>query len=938
MSETDNPVVDSSSSTCGLNMGDGVMESTLDKNVEKAAVDEIDEKPLKLDSAGSSNPSLLAEIMPPPASRSMGPPPSKLMGPPEARSMGPPAPRPMAPPAARKSQQPVMSSSQQSSLKQFPDTEAMPPPPAKKCQLSKGDDPVSAEFDEKALLCSKDGDLAKSGGDRLDEAPDADIKPSKKVPQRSERKVLPKKPRDAPPIDRPEYSQPEWSGTPVPPYHLEILRQGSIIGNVDLTGKPFFTLGRAPTCDVVLEHPSSSRLHAVIQFRSEDSLAFLYDCGSTHGSFVNKHQLKPQMYTPVHIGDVLKFGNSTRMYLFGGPQELIPEKGLSQSDRRHLAQLHSKAKEEQGEEEIRAQQMAAAQMAAALSDGCGWGQAEDAEQEHMVLGEAFDHRNYTGSLTEKQEKLKEKITKREWKMKNMQTEIDRINAKQDQEGGLSSGQQLAVSRNQQHIEQVQEEVEQLDDQLNESIEESILGKKKKTEKPKKKKPVEEEEDDDGSDDDFYDRSNKAKQRKEKKSKTRKQEVETVQSLWTKRVAVEEEQAALEEELKVEELKEASAGARPAPAAVESDDPLDAFMTGLSTEIEKDTCKILRTRLDLLRAELDRVNALIKIADPYGNYKHKPKKPDPAQEETLLDADMEEAEEPEPQRRRAASSVPALAAYTLTSYPKVRRKAPAAAVTPSAHVSPPALEDGAATPSSAAAASSTPAADGAKGPGKEPAGPCVGEPEPEPPAPAETEEATAELAAVAETRKEQSDSIEEPPGSALLEDTQEADEEAAEAGAEAVGEKRLSRREFKKQEKRRRKERKEAEAKAKHAEDGFLKREQLLLMHEQQRKRALVQAARSAAEAGGHVTPVGQPETVSEAQGQVDREIALLLAGSTGAQGVTQLELEESGTAMEGVSSELEPPSMAPGDEKAVWVAPAGQTGDGRTHLNDKYGY
>eukprot|EP00854_Cymbomonas_tetramitiformis_P008720 gene8720-10341_t len=414
----------------------------------------------------------------------------------------------------------------------------MPPPPAKKCQLSKGDDPVSAEFDEKALLCSKDGDLAKSGGDRLDEAPDADIKPSKKVPQRSERKVLPKKPRDAPPIDRPEYSQPEWSGTPVPPYHLEILRQGSII---------------------------------VIQFRSEDSLAFLYDCGSTHGSFVNKHQLKPQMYTPVHIGDVLKFGNSTRMYLFGGPQELIPEKGLSQSDRRHLAQLHSKAKEEQaflelsreegagegqGEEEIRAQQMAAAQMAAALSDGCGWGQAEDAEQEHMVLGEAFDHRNYTGSLTEKQEKLKEKITKREWKMKNMQTEIDRINAKQDQEGGLSSGQQLAVSRNQQHIEQ--EEVEQLDDQLNESIEESILGKKKKTEKPKKKKPVEEEEDDDGSDDDFYDRSNKAKQRKEKKSKTRKQEVETVQSLWTKRVAVEEEQAALEEELKVEELKEASA--------------------------------------------------------------------------------------------------------------------------------------------------------------------------------------------------------------------------------------------------------------------------------------------------------------------------------------------------------------------------------------------
>ena len=70
-------------------------------------------------------------------------------------------------------------------------------------------------------------------------------------------------------VPRLPYTVPHWSGEP--PSHLQfslsIIKNGSIIDELELGGKEYLIFGRLPTCDVHLEHPSISRYHAVLQYR-----------------------------------------------------------------------------------------------------------------------------------------------------------------------------------------------------------------------------------------------------------------------------------------------------------------------------------------------------------------------------------------------------------------------------------------------------------------------------------------------------------------------------------------------------------------------------------------------------------------------------------------------------------------------------------------------
>lgn len=110
---------------------------------------------------------------------------------------------------------------------------------------------------------------------------------------------------------------------------------------------------------------------------------------------------------------MLRFGQSSRMYLLNGPSELMPEEGLSRQQRQQLKALEAAQKARAHDEE-----RAAAQMAAAIGGGGGgaggasWGMDDDDEwAAAQQAGGEVDWRRWLekNKPTEKQQKLLDRI-------------------------------------------------------------------------------------------------------------------------------------------------------------------------------------------------------------------------------------------------------------------------------------------------------------------------------------------------------------------------------------------------------------------------------------------------------------------------------------------------------------------------------------------------
>uniref|UniRef100_UPI003AAEABE1 kanadaptin n=1 Tax=Centroberyx gerrardi TaxID=166262 RepID=UPI003AAEABE1 len=96
------------------------------------------------------------------------------------------------------------------------------------------------------------------------------VAPVKASKQEARPKVLPAKGPPAGKFPPLPYTEPPWGGTAADiPYALEILKNGAIVDTVPLTHRSYFVVGRLPVCDVSLEHPSISRYHAIIQYRGQ---------------------------------------------------------------------------------------------------------------------------------------------------------------------------------------------------------------------------------------------------------------------------------------------------------------------------------------------------------------------------------------------------------------------------------------------------------------------------------------------------------------------------------------------------------------------------------------------------------------------------------------------------------------------------------------------
>ncbi|CAH1642323.1 unnamed protein product [Spodoptera littoralis] len=187
------------------------------------------------------------------------------------------------------------------------------------------------------------------------------------------------------------YKEPKWSG--ICPdgtdYSLEVLKSGMIVDKTDLTKRAFYVFGRLNNCDVMMAHPTISRYHCVLQYKAfaEEGEPpcgwYLYDLGSTHGTFLNKDRVKVSHYTRVRVGHQIKFGNSTRTYILLGPDfDTEGESELSVTEIKQRANTMKEERDrmiqdaiEQRERERKEEERRRDEM------GIDWGMGEDAEEE-----------------------------------------------------------------------------------------------------------------------------------------------------------------------------------------------------------------------------------------------------------------------------------------------------------------------------------------------------------------------------------------------------------------------------------------------------------------------------------------------------------------------------------------------------------------------------
>ncbi|KAK2576663.1 hypothetical protein KPH14_005325 [Odynerus spinipes] len=183
------------------------------------------------------------------------------------------------------------------------------------------------------------------------------------------------------------YQEPSWSTKPEKEYKLEVLKSGVILQTIDLSDKGFHVVGRLPNCDISLAHPTISRFHAIFQYRGVEDAKnqkglYIYDLGSTHGTFWNGNRIRPNVYIRLYDGHMIRFGCSQRKYILQAPDEDREEESelsVTELKEKRILELQERERleaeyrlEMEEEEKLRKEEE---------ENGIDWGMGEDAEEE-----------------------------------------------------------------------------------------------------------------------------------------------------------------------------------------------------------------------------------------------------------------------------------------------------------------------------------------------------------------------------------------------------------------------------------------------------------------------------------------------------------------------------------------------------------------------------
>jgi pSer/pThr/pTyr-binding forkhead associated (FHA) protein len=184
-----------------------------------------------------------------------------------------------------------------------------------------------------------------------------------------------------------EYQPPVWSAVPQvssTPFSFEVIKDGVVVSTMDLSERPYYILGRhKSTAHLVLEHPSISRQHVIVQHRDSGEV-YLYDPGSTHGTFCNKVRIPTREHVICAVGSTLKLGQSTRLLCLLGPtsENLTSEEREREAKRSAaLASQRMTARAEELAKRTGKSLIKGEDLHARDGGGAGWGFADDAEEQ-----------------------------------------------------------------------------------------------------------------------------------------------------------------------------------------------------------------------------------------------------------------------------------------------------------------------------------------------------------------------------------------------------------------------------------------------------------------------------------------------------------------------------------------------------------------------------
>lgn len=453
--------------------------------------------------------------------------------------------------------------------------------------------------------------------------PSLPINPSEKSKKRSTGiKEKPTSSQKKETIPELPYKVPSWSGIPDDLYSVEVLKNGCIISNIDLTSKPFYVFGRLPSCDISLEHPSVSRYHAVIQYKQSDSSNsergfYIYDLGSTHGTTVNKSPLEPKRYYRLRVGYVFKIGGSSRLFILQGPEE--PQE--AESDQYTKDQTTSKSAKvgqvmtEEEYEEWRKEREGG--KPDEQDAGIDWGMGEDAVEEPAYPADFGDVEKESEQHHFKDPK---KTLRGFFEREGLELEYDveekgpgharvyhcKVKLPIDGPSGEPLYAEAAVAGRKKEavLECAQEACRMLDAA-------GLLRQSSHESRKHKEKNWEENDFYDSDEDSFLDRTGSVEKKRNQRMKRAgkdKPNTETYETLTSKLEALEKEIQGYESKLQKD-----AAGNK--DGNLEGVDSLDHFMVSLGTSIDKATKTKFRRVIVELKKERERLLKLLNIAKP-----------------------------------------------------------------------------------------------------------------------------------------------------------------------------------------------------------------------------------------------------------------------------------------------------------------------------------